>query len=174
MGEFIDGELGLLHFTSAVLAMLSGAIVLASTKGTNLHKKVGYVYFVSMLVLNITAIPITNMSGSIGVFHIFILFSLPTTLIALYHPLFGRHKPSWLLQHFTFMYWSYVGLIAAFIAEMMVRLPALIFTKSKGIKDADSELGLAGIVAFSILGGVMFFAELGYRKWRKQFTHPNK
>ena len=168
MDEFVNGQLGLIHFASAIIAMLSGMIVLSSPKGTSLHKKIGYLYFISMLVLNISAIPITNMSGSIGIFHIFILLSFPTTILALYYPLLGRHKPNWLLQHFSFMYWSYIGLIAAFIAEVMVRLPSLVLTESKSLQEAGSDIGFASILAFSILGGVMFFAELGYRKWRKQ------
>lgn len=43
-----------------------------------------------MLTLNLTAIPITNMTGEVGMSHIFVVMSLPVILIALYYALFGR------------------------------------------------------------------------------------
>jgi len=84
--------------------MVFGALVLKNRKGIKLHKKLGYVYIASMLVLNFSAIAITNMSGSVGVFHLFRLISLPTTFAAIYFPVFARDNPKWLLRHFEFMY----------------------------------------------------------------------
>ncbi|REL27454.1 DUF2306 domain-containing protein [Thalassotalea euphylliae] len=133
MNSFINEPLGAIHTFAAVVALIIGAIVLASTKGNARHQTRGYTYIVSMLVINITAIPITNMSGNIGLFHLFILLSLPTTLLAIYYPLSARfssklpssNNGNWLMQHFTFTYWSYVGLVATFVAEVMVRLPSI-------------------------------------------------
>ncbi|WP_028115116.1 DUF2306 domain-containing protein [Ferrimonas senticii] len=169
MDEFINGPLGAFHVVSAIIALVIGAVVLASKKGTNKHKKLGYVYFFSMLVLNLSAIPITSMSGSIGLFHIFILLSLPTTIMALYIPLFWRHKTNWLVLHFSFMYWSYVGLIAAFVAEIMVRLPTILMTTRQSDAQNISYTGYVDVaLAFAIMGLVMFFAELIFRSWRKR------
>lgn len=174
MNDFINGPIGLLHFLSASFALITGLIVLMSDKGTRLHKTLGYVYFFSMLALNISAIPITNMTGSIGVFHIFVLFSFPTVILAIYYPLFGRRKSNWLMQHFTYMYWSYIGLFAAFIAEVMVRLPSVMQVAhevpNKRVRYFidDSLNFIAATIAFFILGIVMFIAEIIFRKLRQQ------
>lgn len=181
MNEFIHGPLGLIHTIFAVVALITGLIVLLKTKGTKTHKQLGYVYGVSMILLNLTAIPITNMSGGIGLFHVFIVVSLPTVILGLYFPMFLRHKKNWLMTHFSLMYWSYVGLIAAFIAEVMVRLPVLLSTTSSNSAtvSAISETAssqppnyIAIISAFAIMGIVMFVAELIFRKWRAQLA-PN-
>lgn len=121
--NMIKGWLGAVHFGFSVIALVTGAIVLLRKKGTTAHKKVGYVYTVSMIALNLSAIPITNFFGGIGPFHIFILFSLPTVLLAIYYPTFGRNDPEWLAKHLSFMSWSYMGLFAAFISEIVTRVP---------------------------------------------------
>ena len=180
MENFINEPLGGIHTIAAVLALFTGAIVLASTKGDTRHKKWGYVYILSMVTVNITAIPITNMSGSIGLFHLFILLSLPTTLLAIYYPLSARfsgklpshNNGNWLMQHFAFTYWSYVGLVAAFIAEVMVRLPSIIITANRpvthAVTDATTQLSIGW--AFAIMGVVMLIAELLFREWRKRLA----
>ena len=171
MNEFINGPLGALHTLSATIALIVGLIVLLSKKGTGEHKKLGYIYVLSMLILNISAIPITNMSGSIGLFHVFILISLPTIITAIYIPLFMRNKPNWVSMHFSFMYWSYVGLVAAFINEVMVRLPAIIFVADKiNNQITEQTVNIAAILAFTTTGIVIFFSETIFRSWRKKFT----
>ena len=168
MNEFIQGPLGVVHFASAIVALIFGAIVLSNPKGTAKHKRLGYIYFASMLALNLSAIPITNMTGSIGLFHLFVAMSLPTTLAALYFPLFGRANPNWKMHHFTYMFWSYAGLIAAFIAEVLVRLPILLATDRTA---ADRALEASGGFwsAALIMVIVMATAELLFRRYRKQF-----
>lgn len=169
MNAFIHQPLGLIHTIFAVIALITGLIVLMKPKGTGVHKKIGYVYFTSMVALNLTAIPITNMTGSIGLFHVFIAISLPTTLMGLYVPLFQRKKKGWLMRHFSLMYWSYVGLIAAFVAEVMVRLPAILAATNEQTKDSTNNTGI--MFAFAIMGVVMFVAELIFRKWRNQLNN---
>ena len=169
MDDFVSGLLGLVHTLSAAIALISGLVVLSKQKGTRTHRKVGYTYFFSMIILNVTAIPITNMSGTFGFFHVFILISLPTTILGLYIPLFSRHKRNWVLQHFSYMFWSYVGLIAAFIAEVMVRLPVILANTEQQV--ATESLSAIGIMlAFAIMGAVMFFAELIFRRWRSKLN----
>ena len=88
VNEFIQGPLGVFHFASAIVALMYGAILLSNLKGTAKHKCLGYIYFASMLALNLSAIPITSL------FHFLLMVSLPTTLAALYFPLFGRANPN--------------------------------------------------------------------------------
>ena len=166
--EFIQGPLGAFHFASAIVALIFGAIVLSNPKGTAKHKRLGYIYFASMLALNVSAIPITNMTGSIGLFHLFVVMSLPTTLAALYFPLFGRANPNWKMQHFTCMFWSYVGLIAAFIAEGIVRLPILLVTDRTAADRAFEASGGFWSAAL-VMVVVMAIAEVIFRRYRRHF-----
>jgi len=167
MENFIHEPLGALHTFASILALVFGAIVLKNRKGNKLHKRLGYVYIANMLVLNVSAIGITNMSGSVGMFHLFILISLPTTLAAIYFPVFSRSNPNWRIRHFEFMYWSYVGLIAAFIAEVIVRVPVLFLYSQEEVKQASASQA-SFIFAAAITGVVMFVAEIYFRRYRKQ------
>lgn len=173
MQAFINEPLGLLHFLSAIVALISGLIVLIINKGTNRHKTVGYVYFISMLIVNISAIPITNMTGSIGIFHVFILMSLPTLLLAMYYPIFARKRDNWVQSHFTYMYWSYIGLFAAFVAEVMIRLPILsaVSEKVSQASSMNDTSTVSAISAFAVLAIIMLFAEVIFRKMRTNLFH---
>ena len=166
--EFIQGPLGAFLFASAIVALIFGAIVQSNPKGTAKHKRLGYIYFASMLALNLSAIPITNMTGSIGLFHLFVVISLPTTLAALYFPLFGRANANWKMHHFTYMFWSYVGLIAAFIAEGLVRLPILLAT-DRTAADRALEASAGFWSAALIMVVVVAIAELLFRRYRSHF-----
>ena len=167
MHEFIQGPFGAVHFVSAILAMIVGALVLSQPKGTVNHKRLGYIYFSSMLALNLSAIPITNMTGSVGLFHLFVVFSLPVTLAALYFPVFARHNPKWKLRHFEFMFWSYIGLIAAFIAEAIVRFSFLLMT-NRATANRELEAVNGFWVAALITLIVFVFAEFLFRRYRRR------
>jgi uncharacterized membrane protein len=167
MDEFIHSPLGAIHTLTAMLALAIGAVVLSIKKGTGLHKKLGYFYVGCMIVLNVSAIPITNMTGSFGLFHVFVVVSLPTIIAAIYFPVFARENPNWKLRHFEFMFWSYAGLIAAFIAEVMVRLPAIFAFSELEVK-AVSGSYISFFIAFAILGVVMGVSEFLFRRYRRK------
>ena len=167
MQEFIQEPLGFIHTAAALLAMFVGAWILWKPKGTRAHRYLGYVYFASMLLLNLSAIPITNMTGSIGLFHVYVAISLPTTLAAMYFPMFCRSNPYWKQRHFEFTYWSYVGLIVAFVAEAMVRLPLLMLT-DREIADRELEAAVGFWQALVVMFAVMALAEVICRGYRKR------
>lgn len=118
--------IGAIHTLFAVLALISGAVVVLRKKGDGWHKKVGYFYVVVMLTMNITAL-FTQSLFVFGPFHFLALFSLFTIIFGMWWPLFLRHRKRWLHWHFQAMSWSYVGLWAAFFAEIAVRLPFVEF-----------------------------------------------
>jgi len=122
--EYFSSTIGLIHTLFAVAAMISGGVVVGLNKGTATHKNVGYIYFASMVILNVTAL-FTHALYEFGPFHWLAIGSLIGVLIGMAIPVFFRHLKSWLLWHYYFMLWSYVGLIAAFFAETIVRVPAL-------------------------------------------------
>ncbi|GAB2778808.1 putative membrane protein [Hymenobacter luteus] len=113
---------GLIHLLSALLAMLVGAVVLLNRKGGRLHRQIGYLYVVAMLVVNATAFTIFRVTGSFGPFHWLALASLVSLAGGMVPLLARRRLGGWLYWHYYFMNWSVVGLYAAFWAETFTRL----------------------------------------------------
>lgn len=113
-----------LHIASSIVALVLGAWVLLAPKGDRRHRRVGRAYAISMLVVNVTAFGIYRLFGGFGPFHIAAVVSL-LTLLAGMRPVLLRNRPKdWYTTHMIFMYWSVVGLYAAFASEVLVRLPA--------------------------------------------------
>ncbi len=120
----VSGEIGLVHLTSAILALITGSWILATNKGTLVHRAVGYVYVISMLIMLVTAFMIYRLFGGFGIFHFFAVVSSVTLLGGMIPAIRRKPEKSWLDWHFSFMYWSVVGLYGAFIGEILVRIPA--------------------------------------------------
>jgi len=103
----------LVHTTASISALISGALIIMTTKGTSIHKRVGYVYSISMLVVLITSFFIFDLFGAFGVYHGLSIVSFLTLGIALSFPLFFRSKSNWVEHHMVWMGYSYVGLVMA-------------------------------------------------------------
>jgi len=116
--NIIHSTIGWFHFITAILALLAGTIVLLNVKGTKFHKRVGYIYVVSMLGLNISSFFIINF-GSFSLFHFFAIVSFFTVLAGMWAV--WRRQKKWLVAHFYFMSWSVVGLYAALWSEIGTR-----------------------------------------------------
>lgn len=116
--KIIHSEIGLIHTITAILAMISGAVVILNPKGTKFHKRVGYLYVVSMVLLNVTSFFIISFGG-FSIFHFFAIISLLTVLGGMIPTL--RRAKNWFPYHFYFMSWSVVGLYSAFWAEVGTR-----------------------------------------------------
>jgi uncharacterized membrane protein len=115
--------LSALHIASSILALVLGAWVLIVHKGDRRHRRMGRAYAISMLLVNATAFGIYRLFGGFGPFHVAAVISL-LTLIAGMRPVLLRERPNdWYTTHMIFMYWSVVGLYAAFASELLVRLP---------------------------------------------------
>lgn len=127
--------LGTIHLVSAIAALGLGATVLLYTrKGTRLHRQLGWSYVVAMLVLNVTALTIYRLFGFFGPFHVFALMSLATLLLGVGAAVGARRRrearisasrEKWVGHHYYWMTYSYLGLVAAGVAETTTRLPAL-------------------------------------------------
>jgi len=154
--KFYHDYIGLIHLLSATVALITGTWVLIDKKGTNRHKKIGYIYFVNILILNITAFMIYRLFGGFGIFHIAAIVSLATTLAGMV-PVFTKPK-NWVSYHFSFMYWSVMGLYAAFASEVLTRVPESPF------------FGMVGIAtgAIMITAGIVFHFKKD--KWTNEFN----
>jgi uncharacterized membrane protein len=115
--------IGLLHISAATLALLFGASQLLRSKGTQMHKALGYCYAVSMFVTVVTAFCIYRLYGHFGPFHVAAIVSFVTLLVGLVPAMLRRPRGSWLVWHYKYMSWSYVGLLGATVAEAAVRIP---------------------------------------------------
>lgn len=147
----IHSPVGWLHFLAALLALLSGSVILLRSKGDLFHRRCGYVYAVSMLLVNLTAFLIYRLFGGFGPFHITALVSLFSLVQGLL-PVWRRTQ-GWLMRHSYYISWSVLGLYAAFIAETGVRLV---------------PRGAFWFVVFGSLGLVMF---IGARLIRRNARH---
>ena len=157
MNNLIGSNIGLIHVIAALVATVAGTIVILSRTGTKFHKQVGYTYAISMLVLNITAFMTYRLFGTIGIFPYAAILSL-LTLIGGMVPAIRRTNKNWIYQHFSLMYWSVIGLYAAFASEALTRIPETPF------------FGMVGIAtALITLIGALFFIKCK-KTWRTQFA----
>ncbi len=138
---------GLVHLIAAIIALIAGTLQLVMTKGTLLHKKIGLVYVAGMSVLLITAFMIYRLFGGFGIFHIFAIISAVTLLGGLM-PVLLKKPDNWLELHFSFMYWSVMGLYMAFAAEVLTRVPETPFFGMVGLPTGAIGLG-AGIYFYN-------------------------
>ncbi|HEY0021778.1 MAG TPA: DUF2306 domain-containing protein [Longimicrobium sp.] len=127
-------SLGWTHTIAASTALVAGAAVLLTRKGTRRHRQVGWVYVVSMLLLNGTALLIYRLFGRFGPFHVGAIFSFVTVVAGTAAALGARRararrdpvaRARALERHYQWMTWSYVGLAAAAVSEIATRMPAL-------------------------------------------------
>ena len=161
MENLFGDNIGLIHLISSCFALLSGTLVLCSKKGTKQHIRIGYLYVGSMGLLLLTALMIQRLFNRWGIFHLATLISLLTITLGMI-PIWTK-KPSnkWKFQHFSYMYWSVIGLYMAFAAEVLTRIPKAPFFGMVGLA--------AGVIM--ILGVIMFIRNKA--KWAKVFASDN-
>jgi uncharacterized membrane protein len=169
---FFHDTTGLTHLIAAVCSLFSGTAVLTLRKGSSLHKKIGYVYAISMIVTLITAFMIYRLWGGWGIFHYAAVVSSATLLGGMI-PVITKHPAnSYLTLHFSFMYWSVMGLYGAFFAEMMTRIPPLILSDGATISIFLNTTGVTVAIVMAI-GGFYFYKHKD--RWAEQFqTHAEK
>lgn len=110
------------HVATALLAMVLGALVLLRRKGDLLHRRLGYAYVVTMVGVNASAFGLYRLFGSFGPFHVAAIVSGLTVFAGMRAVLHKSGGPDRMVAHMIFMYWSVIGLYAAFFSEVMVRL----------------------------------------------------
>jgi uncharacterized membrane protein len=116
----IQSTSGLIHTLAALCALLTGIVIFSRPKGTYFHRTLGYVYSVSMTVMLVTAFLTYHLTKSFNFLHIFAIASCPPFILGFWAA-FGRHS-GWLPRHYHWMCYSYMGLCAAFVAEIATRI----------------------------------------------------
>lgn len=122
MESITHSTTGVVHLIFSVLSLVFGTYILFALKGNKLHRQIGYAYTMSMIVVLFTAFMIYHLFGKFGMFHWMAVVSTLTLLGGMIPFLFGKKK-EWIEIHFSFMYWSVMGLYAAFISEIFTRIP---------------------------------------------------
>ena len=110
----IQSITGWIHTIAACIALLSGFVVFLRPKATVFHKAMGYGYSSNMAVLLVTAFFIYHLTKSFNALHVAAILSCPPLIGGLSAAITRRPKGSWLMRHYSWMCWSYIGLWAAF------------------------------------------------------------
>ncbi len=137
---------GLAHLIAAIIALITGTLQLIMTKGTSIHKTIGFIYTASITVLLLTAFMIYRLFGGWGLFHWLAVVSSVTLDAGIIPAILKKPETIWLSLHFSFMYWSVLGLYMAFAAEVLTRVPETPFFGMVGL--AAGAIGLIGGVYF--------------------------
>lgn len=166
MENIVSGTTGIIHLTASIFALITGLFVLIAKKGTRTHKQIGYVYSISMVLVNVTAFMIYKLYGKFGIFHWLAVVSCLTLFAGLY-PVFTKKSNNYLLKHFNFMYWSVVGLYCAFMAEIFSRLPKILLSEN-GEPMTLFYKGVGIGIALVMLISVAFFIKLK-PVWTKKY-----
>lgn len=120
----VEDPIGWLHLLSAYAALLLGGLVAAMPKGTRRHRWLGRSFAVTMVLLNISALAIYDLTGRPNMFHLFAVISLVS--LAAGWIAARRRGPVWREVHMRSMLWAYVGLLAAAASELIVRVPGVV------------------------------------------------
>lgn len=157
MENLVGDTIGLAHLLSSLFALIFGTFILILKKGTKRHKQIGYAYVISMAILLTTSLMIYRLFNGWGIFHYATIASLVTTAFGMIPVWTKKPTKTWAFRHFSFMYWSVIGLYAAFASEVLTRIPETPFFGMVGVATA----------IIMILGGVFF--SINKPKWIKIF-----
>ncbi|WP_299757837.1 DUF2306 domain-containing protein [uncultured Pontibacter sp.] len=161
MYGFVNSTLGWFHLVAALIAMVAGAFVLATKKGTKQHKRVGYGYVIAMVLVCGSALAIYNLTGKFGLFHIMAIVSSLTLALGML-PLYLKNFPrKYKTVHIWFMYYSVLGLYAAFASELSVRIPEKPF------------FAMVGIATATVFGVGTVFISKKEHVWSKHFEQKH-
>jgi len=147
----MSGSMAYLHVTFAVLALAFGVGIFVTRRGTPSHRRLGYCYVACMAVTNAGALSLYARTGEFGPFHLAALISLATLVAGILPAILRRPRGGWLKLHWEFMSWSFVGLVAATVAEAAFRLPNVAYWPSI----------VAGTILVCLSGGVWIYKSRG-------------
>ena len=144
----LDGEQALAtgHVLAAVSALLVGAAVLLVPKGTHIHRAIGTVYVLALVLVNVAALSL-HRESTFGVFHALAVASLVTIAVGLSALLLGKRSPPVIATHAYCMTWSYAGLVAAGCGQLVVAV---------GQGDGGWAVPVVIVTVLSISGVVIF------------------
>jgi uncharacterized membrane protein len=115
-----------MHATLATLCIGVGLVQFLRPKRGAGHRARGYFYVYAMLVADGAALLMFQLTGRFNVFHVAAIVNLIAIVLAVIPVLRSSRPLSWKIQHYYWISWSYVGLIAAAATEIVVRTGHLV------------------------------------------------
>jgi uncharacterized membrane protein len=104
-----------------MLGIAVGLVQLLRPKGGAGHRARGYAFVYAMLVADGAAMLIYQFTGKFNILHIGAIVNLVCIVFAVVPVLRSPRPLRWKTQHYYWMCWSYVGLLAAAATELVVR-----------------------------------------------------
>ncbi len=152
MAPILHSSDSVVHMAAVLLALVSGTAVVGLPKGTLVHRRLGWAYVGSMVVVLWTAFRLYYLFGRFGVVHWGAVASTGALLVGTGAAVCRAVVPSWLRWHYAGMGASVTGLYAALAAEGTYRFfPPRYFWWS--------TLGPAGAVV--VAGSLLLYRQYG-------------
>jgi uncharacterized membrane protein len=107
------------HIVAAFSALIVGAAVLLTPKGTRAHRAIGIAYVLVLIVVDLAALSL-HRESAFGMFHWLAVASLVALGAGVSPLLLGRRSQPVVVTHAYFMTWSYAGLVAAGCGQFAV------------------------------------------------------
>jgi hypothetical protein len=124
-----------------------------------------------MIIALITAFMTYRLFGTWGIFHWTAVLSSITLLGGLFPIYLKVPKKNYLSIHFGFMYWSVMGVYAAFVSETLVRLPKVVV--NSGVPNS-LFYNMTGIGTGIVISFAVYFFIKNKAKWEKEFKAYEK
>lgn len=155
MFDLIHSAWGAAHTGAAVIALILGPVLFLRVKGGKSHRQLGYAYVAAMLVVCLAGLPMRGFMGTISPFHVLAIVSLVTVTAGLIGALVSANsrsgRPGMVHAHMKFMAWSYIGLVAAGLAQIGTRVAA-----GYGVGGLEIGVTIAGVsVATCFIGAAL-------------------
>jgi hypothetical protein len=144
---------GLVHTVAASAAILIGAVIFLRPKGGRAHRWFGYAYSLCMLTVVVTSFTIYRLTGRFNFLHGAAIASSISLSFGLAHAVLRWPRELWQVWHYYWMSWSFIGLVAAFVAEISTRvaMPYIVAHVGRSyLLGFWVVVGLASLLVFAI------------------------
>lgn len=147
---------GGIHILAAFICLVLGPIIFFNQKGTARHKLMGKIWIVCMLIVDIAALCTYELNGRPNLFHAFAFLNLITLTPAfLFIKKYQKTKnPKDLVQHRGYMAWTYFGLLAAGIWQIIISLARV------GVLNMAYKYLYNGLGALTLIASISLFIYL--------------
>jgi uncharacterized membrane protein len=141
------------HVVAASSALLAGAAVLLLPKGTHIHRVIGTVYGLALVLVNVAALSL-HRENAFGVFHGLAVVSLVTIAVGLSPLLLGKRSAMAIATHAYCMTWSYAGLVAAGCGQLAVAVGQDVWAWVVPVV-IGTVLSISGVVIFGRVPSIL-------------------
>ncbi|HMQ07580.1 MAG TPA: hypothetical protein PKC30_09785 [Saprospiraceae bacterium] len=156
MGLNLFSILLVVHITGGSLSLLLGSYILITTKGTTLHKRVGKMFYYSMLIAAMVAIPMTYLhpNGFLFLISVFTVYMLLTGIRSI-------HKRD--ISSINIWDW-FLTILMIFFGFAFLIYGVLYLINGNGFGIVYIAFGIIGIL-FSYIDYINFMGKSRYRNF---------